>query len=124
MGAVHDAVSEELRRRGVIRRSNNPGGDLAEHLFCRAFGWQQGPNSMRNADVTGGRDRLQKKASRRSGSSASGGIALSTNRKNRVLRVPATGTATLSGRRQRRSRSQTADLLRGHTTTYTEHDWL
>lgn len=49
---LHAAVSEELRRRGVIRSSNNPVGDLAEHLFCRAFGWKQAPNSMRDADAT------------------------------------------------------------------------
>ncbi|MGY4319425.1 hypothetical protein ACVWW1_008752 [Bradyrhizobium sp. JR3.5] len=51
---MHAAVSEELRRRGVIRSSNNPVGDLAEHLFCRAFGWKQAPNSMRDADATDG----------------------------------------------------------------------
>jgi hypothetical protein len=49
---MHAAVSEELRRRGVIRSSNNPVGDLAEHLFCRAFGWKQAPNSMQDADAT------------------------------------------------------------------------
>src|ERR1700674_5609042 len=49
---MHAAVSEELRRRGIIRSSNNPVGDLAEHLFCRAFGWKQAPNSMRDADAT------------------------------------------------------------------------
>lgn len=49
---MHAAVSEELRRRGVIRSSNNPVGDLAEYLFCRAFGWKQAPNSMRDADAT------------------------------------------------------------------------
>ncbi|MHC4044808.1 hypothetical protein [Bradyrhizobium sp. 23AC] len=50
--ALHAAVSGELRRRGVTRSSNNPVGDLAEHLFCRAFGWNQAPNSMRDADAT------------------------------------------------------------------------
>ncbi len=49
---MHAAVSEELRRRGVTRSSNNPVGDLAEHLFCRAFGWKQAPKSMRDADAT------------------------------------------------------------------------
>jgi hypothetical protein len=49
---MHAAVSEELRRRGVIRSSSNPVGDLAEHLFCRAFGWKQAPNSMRDAEAT------------------------------------------------------------------------
>ncbi|MFZ5671937.1 MAG: hypothetical protein ACOZAM_03125 [Pseudomonadota bacterium] len=49
---LHAAVSEELRRRGVTRSSNNPVGDLAEHLFCRAFDWKQAPRSMRDADAT------------------------------------------------------------------------
>jgi hypothetical protein len=35
---MHAEVSDELRRRGVIRSWNNPIGDLAEHLFRRAFG--------------------------------------------------------------------------------------
>lgn len=50
--ALHAAVSDELRRRGVTRSSNNPVGDLAEYLFCRAFNWNQAPNSMRDADAT------------------------------------------------------------------------
>jgi hypothetical protein len=49
---MHAEVSEELRRRGVIRSSNNPIGDLAEHLFCRVFGWKQAPSSKRDADAT------------------------------------------------------------------------
>jgi len=49
---MHAAVSEELRRRGVTRSSNNPVGDLAEHLFCHPFGWKLAPNSMRDADAT------------------------------------------------------------------------
>ena len=49
---MHAEVSEELRRRGVIRSSNNPIGDLAEHLFCRASGWKQAPSSKRDADAT------------------------------------------------------------------------
>jgi hypothetical protein len=49
---MHAELSEELRRRGVIRSSNNPNGDLVEHLFCRAFGWKQPPSSKRDADAT------------------------------------------------------------------------
>jgi len=49
---MHAALSEELRRRGVTRSSNNPVGDLAECLFCRAFKWKQARNSMRDADAT------------------------------------------------------------------------
>ena len=50
---LHAQVSEELRGRGVVRSSNNPTGDLAEYLFCRAFGWKQAGNSHPNADATG-----------------------------------------------------------------------
>jgi hypothetical protein len=52
---MHAEVSEELRRRGVIRSSNNPIGDLAEHLFCRDFGWKQAPSSKGDADATDAR---------------------------------------------------------------------
>jgi hypothetical protein len=52
MGSLHDksisellalyvAVMEELRERDVLRSANNPTGDFAEYLFCRAFGWTQ-----------------------------------------------------------------------------------
>jgi hypothetical protein len=51
--ALHAQIGEELRKRGVVRSANNPTGDLAEHLFCVAFGWQQAPNSERGYDATG-----------------------------------------------------------------------
>jgi len=51
---MHASVSDELRRRGITRSSNNPVGDLAEYLFCRAFGWKQVPNSLRDTDATDG----------------------------------------------------------------------
>jgi hypothetical protein len=50
---LHAQVGEELRERGIVRSSNNPTGDLAEYLFCRAFGWKQAGNSHPNADATG-----------------------------------------------------------------------
>ncbi|CDX58770.1 conserved hypothetical protein [Mesorhizobium plurifarium] len=50
---VHAQVAEELRSRGVVRSANNPTGDLAEYLFCRAFGWHQSPNSERGYDAVG-----------------------------------------------------------------------
>ena len=49
---LHAGISEELRRRKITRSSNNPVGDLAEHLCCQAFGWKLTPNSMRDADAT------------------------------------------------------------------------
>jgi hypothetical protein len=48
---LHAGISEELRQRGIVRSSNNPVGDLAEYLFCRAFGWTQAANSNRSADA-------------------------------------------------------------------------
>ncbi|MEQ1938048.1 hypothetical protein ABMA46_07330 [Mesorhizobium sp. CN5-321] len=50
---LHAQVGEELRGRGVVRSANNPTGDLAEYLFCRAFGWRQAPNSERGYDAIG-----------------------------------------------------------------------
>jgi hypothetical protein len=50
---LHAQVGEELRDRGVVRSANNPTGDLAEYLFCRAFGWKQASNSERGYDATG-----------------------------------------------------------------------
>jgi hypothetical protein len=48
---LHAGISEELRQRGIVRSSNNPVGDLAEYLFCRAFGWTQATNSAKSADA-------------------------------------------------------------------------
>lgn len=48
---LHSAISDELRRRGIVRSSNNPVGDLAEYMFCKAFGWEQAANSARDADA-------------------------------------------------------------------------
>jgi hypothetical protein len=49
---LHAHVAEELRARGITRSSNNPTGDLAEYLFCKAFGWSQSGNSNPNIDAT------------------------------------------------------------------------
>jgi hypothetical protein len=49
--ALHAKVSEELRSRGVTRSSNNPVGDYAEYLFCRAYGWKQENNSASSFDA-------------------------------------------------------------------------
>ena len=45
-------IGDELRRREVTRSSNNPAGDYAEYLFCKAFGWFQEPNSVKSYDAT------------------------------------------------------------------------
>jgi hypothetical protein len=49
--ALHARISDELRSRGITRSSNNPTGDLAEYLFCRAFKWEQSGNSKANIDA-------------------------------------------------------------------------
>jgi hypothetical protein len=51
--ALHAQVSDELRTRKITRSSNNPTGDLAEYLFCKAFGWTQADNSKTNIDALG-----------------------------------------------------------------------
>lgn len=48
---LHGQALEELRARQIIRSSNNPVGDFAEYLFCRAFGWRQVDNSKKDADA-------------------------------------------------------------------------
>lgn len=50
--AMHADITEELRKRGIVRSSNNPTADVAELLFCRAFGWEQAGNSHPAADAT------------------------------------------------------------------------
>jgi len=48
---LHAKIAEALRARGITRTSNNPTGDLAEYLFCKAFGWKQADNSKANIDA-------------------------------------------------------------------------
>jgi hypothetical protein len=48
---LHAGISDELRRRGLVRSANNPVGDFAEYLFCRAFGWQQAGSSEKGYDA-------------------------------------------------------------------------
>ncbi len=53
--SLHAGIMEELRCRDVVRSANNPTGDLAEFLFCRAFSWQQAENSERGFDASDSR---------------------------------------------------------------------
>ncbi len=46
-------ILDELRRRGITRSSNNPVADIAEYLFCKAFGWNLEDNSTAHFDATG-----------------------------------------------------------------------
>ena len=47
-----DAV-KELRRRKIVRGANNPVGDFAELLFCKAFGWQLATKNQGHSDAIG-----------------------------------------------------------------------
>lgn len=49
---LHSDIMEELRRRGIVRSANNPTGDLAEYIFCKAFGWDREGNSKAGFDAT------------------------------------------------------------------------
>jgi hypothetical protein len=49
----HSQIVEELHTRGILRTSNNPVGDLAEHLFCIAYGVQPEKNSSAGVDAIG-----------------------------------------------------------------------
>jgi hypothetical protein len=51
--ALHAQVANQLRTRGITRSSNNPVGDFAEFLFCRAFGWSQQGKSNAHIDAIG-----------------------------------------------------------------------
>jgi hypothetical protein len=51
--ALHAKLGDELRSRGITRSANNPTGDLAEYLFCKAFGWKQAGKSHANVDAVG-----------------------------------------------------------------------
>jgi hypothetical protein len=51
---LHVRVGEELRTRGMVRSANNPVGDFAEYLFCRAFGWEQAGASESGFDAVDG----------------------------------------------------------------------
>jgi hypothetical protein len=48
---LHAQIGEELRNRGITRSANNPIGDVAEHIFCKAFGWEQARNSVKGYDA-------------------------------------------------------------------------
>lgn len=49
---THSKILDELRIREIVRSANNPTGDYAEWLFCRAFGWEQAANSVKGYDAT------------------------------------------------------------------------
>ncbi|MBI1272951.1 MAG: hypothetical protein GC131_02560 [Alphaproteobacteria bacterium] len=48
---IYAEIVNELQRRGITRSANNPAGDVAELLFCRAFNWRQENNSKAGFDA-------------------------------------------------------------------------
>lgn len=62
--SFHAQIGEDLKRRGITRSLNNPTGDFAEYLFCKAYGWKQAPNSAKGFDALDGNMRYQIKARR------------------------------------------------------------
>jgi hypothetical protein len=44
-------IGDRLRELNIIRSANNPTGDLAEYLFCKAFGWTQVTRSTAHIDA-------------------------------------------------------------------------
>ncbi len=49
--ALHARIAGELVKRKITRSYNNPAGDLAEYLFCKAFGWHQKDKSNAHFDA-------------------------------------------------------------------------
>lgn len=49
---LHGDIMEELRRRGIVRSANNPTGDLAEYIFCKAYDWDREGNSKAGFDAS------------------------------------------------------------------------
>lgn len=62
---LHASIGEELRERGIVRSSNNPVGDFAEYLFCKAFGWSPAGNSNKGSDALCSDGKLYQVKSRR-----------------------------------------------------------
>jgi len=48
---TYGALLDEVRRRGIVRSSNNPLSDYGELLFCTAFGWRRTNNSAAGHDA-------------------------------------------------------------------------
>jgi hypothetical protein len=49
---AYGSILDELRRREIVRSSNNPLSDYAELLFCKTLGWNRENNSASGHDAT------------------------------------------------------------------------
>lgn len=61
----YSAIMVELRRREVIRSTNNPVADYAEFLICQALGLRRAPKSTKGYDATDKRGRRYEIKARR-----------------------------------------------------------
>jgi hypothetical protein len=50
--AEYGGILDELRRREIVRSTNNPLSDYAELLFCNAFNWTRAGTSSSGYDAT------------------------------------------------------------------------
>lgn len=53
--ALYARIGGEFDRRGLTRTANGLVGDLAEHLFCKAFDWKRAESSRAHLDATDSR---------------------------------------------------------------------
>ena len=88
--AMHGAIIDELCAREIVRTSNAPGGDYAETLFARAFGWTLANSSALGYDAEGA-DGLRYQIKSRRLTVANGSRQLSALR-----RLPAKGFDVLA----------------------------
>jgi hypothetical protein len=51
--ALHGQVADALIERGITRSCNNSTGDLAEYIFCKAFGWERVGKADAHIDAIG-----------------------------------------------------------------------
>ena len=63
---LHVDIGEALRDRGVVRSGNGLTGELAEHIFLTAFGWDRARASQAGYDASAEGLRYQIKARRMS----------------------------------------------------------
>jgi hypothetical protein len=63
--SLYADIMEELRRRGVVRSSNNPGADFAENLAAKALGLKKANLSTKGFDAVDQEGRTYQVKSRR-----------------------------------------------------------
>ena len=50
---LYSDIEGQLRKLEIICSASNPAGDLAEHLFCKAFEWHRADKSQAHFDAIG-----------------------------------------------------------------------